>query len=149
MDTSRPATIEDLEPHFNFNGSENDMELHILENIEDISRHCNWGEIREVKSQYTMNIKKGKIRADIMIWHKDGTGTAIEVKNATTNRNCILAAIGQVLSYGWKMKSKLINEPRLVIASNQINSDIYETVKHYGLPISMLMVDGDRCIYLT
>lgn len=44
--------------------------------------------------------------------------------------------------------TSLNNMARLVIAAPVINKDLYEVVKRFKLPINLLMVDGDRCIYL-
>tara|TARA_R100000951_G_scaffold79159_1_gene67155 strand:- start:296 stop:763 length:468 start_codon:yes stop_codon:yes gene_type:complete len=133
---------------YHFKGKEKDIENHILENINDISNQCGWGVIQRVKSQYVVPFGNGRLIADIMVWHKDGTGTCIEVKSGKHNRNDLLNAISQSLSYGYKLKSMLGNYPRLVIAAPKIEEEIYNVVAEYKLPINMLMVDGDRCVYL-
>ncbi len=142
--------IQDLElnPQYSFIGKEKDIETHILENISDISACCMWGDVKRVERQYPITISGGRIFVDIMLWHTDGTGTAIEVKRSKTNRNDLLTAIGQSLFYGYKMEKSLNNMARLVIAAPVINKDLYEVVKRFKLPINLLMVDGDRCIYL-
>lgn len=138
----------DLEPKYSFIGKEKDIEDHIIEHINDISANCMWGDIKRIERQFYIPIANGSIVVDLMIWHTDGTGTSIEIKRSKTNRNDVLTAIGQSLFYGLKMEESLKNKARLVIASPQINKDIYDVVKKYKLPINFLMVDGDRCIYL-
>ena len=141
--------VKELIPQYKFIGKEKDIESHILDNIKDISIHCSWGKVKKVERQYIIGTYKGHIIVDIMIWHNDGTGTAIEVKTGKTNRNDGFAAIGQCLYYGIKMQRSLKEMPRMVIAMPEINYDIYEIINYFKLPISLLMVDGDRCIYLT
>ena len=141
-------------PTHNFNGSEKDIEEHILENIESISKECGWGEIQRVETQYSINcisngIKSKRVRLDILIWHKDGSGTVIEVKSTKRDmRTQVLSAISQSLYYGCVIEKKLGCMPRLVVAANEISEDVYEAIKRFNLPICLLMVDGDRCIYL-
>jgi hypothetical protein len=139
----------DLIPKFEFTGKEHGIVEHILDNIDEISFNSGWGKIERVKRGYTMFLGNTRIIADIMIWHTDGTGTAIEVKRTNTNRNDLLTAIGQVLFYGLHMEARLKNMPRLVIASPEINSNLLLIKKRFDLPICFLMVDGNRCIYLS
>jgi RecB family endonuclease NucS len=141
-------TTKDLIPQYDFIGKEKDLEEYILENVNEISNNCQWGEILRIERQFQVPIAQGKVIIDIMIWHKDGTGTAIEVKRSKTNRNDILAGIGQCLSYSLKLESALDNAPRLVIAAPVINDDLYRIINKFKLPINLLMVDGHRCIYL-
>jgi|APGre2960657404_1045060.scaffolds.fasta_scaffold27819_4 hypothetical protein len=137
-----------METNFNFIGLEKDIEAHILENILDISTNCMWGDIKRVERQYILPISNGKIIADIAIWHTDGTGTFIEVKKTNSNRNNIISAISQVLFYGMIAKKCLGFTPRLVIASNEIMTEIYDIKKEYDLPINILVIDGDKCTYI-
>lgn len=138
-----------LQPNFNFQGKEKDIEDHILENIHDIANNCLWGDIIRVERQFMIPISTGgKIIADIMVWHADGTGTAIEVKRTKTNRNDLLTAIGQSLFYGLKMEQSLGHIARMVVAAPEINKDLHDVIIRFKLPICLLMVDGDRCIYL-
>lgn len=137
-----------FDPLFDFVGKEKDVELHIIDNIHEIAKHCNWGEVVRIERQFMIRYGKGSICADIMVWHKDGSGTVIEVKRTKTNRNDTLAAIGQVLAYGYKVKEVLTNRPRLVISSPEINEELYRVIQEYKLPIDLLMIDGDRAIYL-
>lgn len=146
--TEQQMTTKDLIPQYDFIGKEKDLEDYILENINEISNNCKWGDILRIERQFQVPIAQGKVIIDIMIWHKDGTGTAIEVKRSKTNRNDILAGIGQCLSYALKLESALDNAPRLVIAAPVINDDLYRIVNKFKLPINLLMVDGHRCIYL-
>lgn len=141
-------TSNDFIPLFDFDSNEKDLELHILENIHDISKQCGWGDIDRIEQQFQVPFGKGRIVIDIMLWHTDGTGTCIEVKTGKHNRNDLLTAIGQVLSYSYKLKDKLGNYPRMVIATPTIEEEIYNVIQTHKLPINMLMVDGDRCIYL-
>jgi len=138
-----------LKADFKFLGKEKDLESYILENIHDIALNCNWGEIEKVESQKSIKTKNGRIQVDILIYHKNGTATLIEVKQSRTNKNSTLSAIGQLFYYSTVIKSWCENKPRLVIVSDQILPELYETVKDNNLLISSLMIDGDRCIYLT
>jgi len=140
---------KDLKPVYIFNGSEKDIEAHIMDNIHDISRECGWGEIKEVHQQFNATYGSGRIRVDIALIHKDNTATIIEVKASGKSRVEIFGAIGQSLFYGKKLKNFWGAIPRMVVASSQFDYDLYEMTKDYNLPICFLMVDGDRCIYLS
>jgi hypothetical protein len=131
-----------------FTGSENDLELNIIDDLQEISDNCKWGEIIRYQQQFTLKYKKGRIVTDIFIWHKDGTGTLIEVKKNKTNRNDLLTAISQILFYGNIIERKLKFKPRFVIAINELNEDIYDLINEYNLPINLLMYDKNRCVYL-
>ncbi len=137
-----------LTPNYTFEGSEKQLEDYIDENISDIAINCLWGPVERSERQYVIRSGHKRTIVDIMVFHKDGTGTAIEIKTGKTNRSDILMAIGQSLFYGVKMQERLRSEARLVIASPCIDPDIYKIVKKYSLPIHLLMVDGERCIYL-
>jgi hypothetical protein len=139
---------EVLKPKYIFTEKEIELQKHIIDNINDIAENCMWGEIDKIKEQYVVSKPNGRLIADIMIWHKDGTGTVIEVKRSSTNRNDILTAISQCLFYGAIMESALKVMPRLVIATPKIDTDTYNVIKRFNLPINLLMVDFDRCIYL-
>jgi RecB family endonuclease NucS len=139
---------EALKPKYIFTEKEIELQNHIIENINDIAENCMWGEIERFKQQYAISKVNGRLIADIMIWHKDGTGTVIEVKRSSTNRNDILTAISQCLFYGTIMESALKVMPRLVIATPKIDTDTYNVIKRFNLPINLLMVDFNRCIYL-
>jgi len=91
----------------------------------------------------------GMIRCDLLLWHEDGTGTCIEVKTGANNRNDDLTAIGQLLFYGKCIEKKLTNKPRLVLVCPRIKSGIWEIIKEYNLPICLLEVTEDKCIYLS
>lgn len=139
---------QELKPKYIFTEKEIELQNHIVENINDIAENCFWGKITRIETQYVIPKVNGRIIADIMLWHEDGTGTVIEVKRSNTNRNVILTAISQSLFYGMLMESSLKNMPRLVIAMPKINADVYNLIKKFNLPINLLMVDNDRCIYL-
>jgi len=139
---------KDLIPNYKFIGKEADLETYILENINDISEGCGWGSINRIENQFRINFGKSHLIIDIMLWHKDGTGTCIELKTGGHNRNDLLTGISQLLSYGYKTKFTLKKRPRLVLITPQIEREVNSVIKEYNLPIDMLMVDGDRCIYL-
>ena len=139
---------EALKPKYIFTEKEIELQNHIIDNINDIAENCMWGEIERYKTQYTIPVDTRRLIADIMIWHKDGTGTVIEVKRIGLCRNDILTAISQCLFYGTIMESALKVMPRLVIATPKIDADTYNVIKRFNLPINLLMVDFDRCIYL-
>jgi hypothetical protein len=139
----------DLIPAFQFVGTEKDIEAHIVDNIEDISLRCGWGGVKKFKAQLTIRGKSTHYRPDLMIWHPDGSGTVIEVKSTTKSKQLLLSSVSQILQYGLIIEKTLGAMPRLVIAANEISEDVYDCIKAYRLPINMLMVDGDRCIYLT
>ena len=151
---SKKASDNVFLPTHSFNGSEKDIEEYILENINQISEECGWGEIERVETQYTVKCplkesKQRRIRLDIFIWHKDGSGTIIEVKSIKKGyRTDALSAVSQSLHYGCVIENMLGCLPRLVVAANEISDDIYDTIKRFNLPICLLMVDGDRCVYL-
>ena len=145
----RKIQPNDLKPAFQFIGTEKDIESHIVDNIEDISAGCGWGVVKSLKTQFTIRSKSTFYRPDVMIWHSDGSGTVIEVKSTISNRQSLLSSVSQVLQYGTIIEKKLGAMPRLVIAANEISDDVYDCIKAYKLPINMLMVDGDRCVYLT
>lgn len=134
---------------FEFVGSEKDFEFHLIDNLNDISQSCGWGEVKRWEQQFTMRQDNTRVIADLMLWHTDGTGTVIECKKSKTNRNDILAAIGQVLFYGTFLKARLSNRPRLVIAAPSIPFSIYSVIQEFKLPINLLIVDGDKCTYLS
>jgi hypothetical protein len=144
-------TIQDIDitPQYKFEGKEKDVEDHIISNIHEISENCMWGEIKRIETQFVIPLKNSKIRADIMIWHTDGTGTVIEVKKSETHRSQNLSAIGQALFYGRVMEKTLTKMPRMVVASNEISRELYDVIHRFKLPINLLMVDNDRFIYLS
>lgn len=132
---------------YKFIGSESDLESHILDNIHDVAKYCEWGEIQRVERQFRVPIVGYHVIADIMIWHTDGSGTLIECKTGKTNRNDALTGIGQVLFYGTSLKAALGEMPRLVIAAPVSMPHVRQTIRAFALPIHLLTVDGDRCIY--
>ena len=134
---------------FEFKGKEKDLELYVMENIHDISLNRNWGNIVNVESQFPVNLTKGRIFADVMLWHENGSGTVIEIKRSNTNRNDVLTAISQLLFYGQRLEEKWGAMPRLVVCCPEISMDSYDVIKRFNLPINILMIDGDRCLYLT
>lgn len=129
--------------------TEKEYETFILENIDIISENCKWGDIKNIERQYRIPLKNGYIVADIMIWHKDGSGTCIEIKTGRNNRNDDLTAIGQLLFYGLITEHSLVNMPRLVLATTKIKSELWDVSKRFGLPIDFLEVTDDKCIYLS
>lgn len=142
------ATESIFDPTYDFIGKESDVEDHIIENLDDISKYSKWGEISRVEKQWVMPFGKTFIKADIMIWHNDGTGTVIEVKRTKTNKNDIISGISQLMSYGYKMKTMLGAMPRMVLAAPTINEDVADVIKEFNLPIELMMIDGDRVVYL-
>ena len=141
-------TEKDLIPTYEFKGKEKDLEQHFLDNIYDISKMCGWGDIIRFENQFRINFGKNCIILDVMIWHKDGTGTCIEIKTGKHNRNDLLTGVSQLLSYGYKTKFSLGKRPRLVLITPQIEREVNGVIKEYNLPIDMLMIDADRCVYL-
>lgn len=142
-------TVQDFIPIYEFSGKEADVENHIIDNIHIISEKCGWGEIVKYKQQFHFSYDTGRVIVDIMIWHNDGTGTLIETKSTGRDKIDVFAAIGQCLFYGDRFYDLFGVEPRLVIATPHISPDIYKTIKRRKLPISLLMIDGDRCVYLA
>ena len=129
--------------------SEKELEDFFIENIEEISNSCKWGEIERFERQYQIPLKKGRIIADVMIWHKDGTGTCIEIKNTNRDRNAYLTGIAQLLFYGNVMEHSLTKMPRLVLVAPTIKDECYSTAKKFNLPISFLGLTENKCIYLS
>jgi len=84
-----------------------------------------------------------------MIWHKDGTGTCIEIKNTNRDRNSYLTGIAQLLFYGNVMEHSLTKMPRLVLVAPTIKDECYSTAKKFNLPISFLGLTENKCIYLS
>ena len=119
-----------------------------LSNINRIANECNWGDIKRIENQFMIPLKQGKIIADAMIWHTDGTGTCIEIKTGKNNRNDDLTGLSQLLFYGYISEKTLSNLPRLVLVMPKIKSELYEVIKRFNLPINLLELTDDRCIYL-
>lgn len=138
-----------IQQQYDFKGSERDLEAHILDNIHDIAHKCGWGEIVRIEKQFMIRLVGYYVVVDIMLWHSDGTGTAIECKTGKNNRNDLLTGIGQVLFYGANLATALKVMPRLVIASPVISPYVHHTIKVFNLPICLLGVDGDKCTYLS
>ncbi len=134
---------------FTFTGKETDLESHLIDNLSDISLSCGWGEVSTFKRQYTIPMSKGRIRLDLMLWHPDGTGTAIECKTGNTNRNDLLTGMSQLLFYGVVLEFSLKHLPRLVLATPTFSQIVQSTIQRFALPINLLTVDGDRCVYKT
>lgn len=143
------TTIKHFEPNYEFMGDENALEKHVLDNLEIICKGCSWPQIKAVERQF--RIKSGDTTAiiDIFVLHEDNSVTIIECKKTKTNRNDIVGAIGQVLFYSSIIEHVHKRKSRLVIASPQINPIVHSTISKYKLPIDLMMVDGDRCIYLS
>tara|TARA_R110000803_G_scaffold38148_1_gene82370 strand:+ start:228 stop:647 length:420 start_codon:yes stop_codon:yes gene_type:complete len=129
--------------------SEKELEDFFIDNIHDLADHCKWGEIERIERQFVIPLKKGRIIADVMVWHKDGTGTCIEIKTGNNNRNDDLTAIGQLLFYGNIMEHSLGAMPRLILVSPSIKDESYTTVQRFNLPINFLGLTNDKCIYLS
>lgn len=131
---------------FDFAGTENDIVLHILDNIDEMSIAFGWGEVERCRTEVTINSPSGKGRIDILIWHKDGTGTIIEAKKYRDD-NYLVSSIGQVLLYAELCSLRFSNYPRIVIASNYIPTVFKSIIKSNDLPIHSMQVDGDRVTY--
>lgn len=129
--------------------SEKEFEGYLVENIHDIAENCRWGEIKKVDRQCSMRFNDGRIRCDVMLWHKDGTGTCIEVKTGNNNRNDDLTGLSQLLFYGISIEKKLSNAPRLVLVTPKIKNILWQVIKKYDLPICLLELTEDKCIYLS
>jgi RecB family endonuclease NucS len=128
--------------------SEKEHEDFLLDNIDYISECCLWGEIVRIERQFRITLSQGCVIADIMLWHKDGTGTCIEVKTGKNNRNDDLMGLSQLLFYGFIMENSLQNMPRLVLATPTIKGEIFAVIQKYNLPISILNYSENKCIYL-
>lgn len=128
-------------------GNEKSIELHITENLHDIAAGCFWSDISHFRNQYCFPLRDNRMFCDIFIWHKDFTGTVIEVKKYRSISEQIYS-IGQVLLYAELTKSLLGNYPRLVIASDFIHPMLKAVIKGQKLPIKTLQVDGDIVEYL-
>jgi hypothetical protein len=129
--------------------SEKELEDFFIQNIEEISNSCKWGEIERFERQFRIKLKEGFIVADVMIWHKDGSGTCVEIKTLSNNRNNDLTGIAQLLFYGNIMEQSLGNLPRLVLVAPNIKDECFSTVKRFNLPISFLGLTENKCIYLS
>lgn len=132
---------------FIFNGTELDIQNHIVENINDICDRCFLGSVKNTLT----NLKiKGQTKSsgiyDILIYHTNGTGTIIEVKKYTSDMH-LLSAIGQILYYAELCEIQLTNYPRLIIASNFIQNSIRAIIKANKLPIRILEVDGNKVTF--
>lgn len=128
---------------------EKELETLLVENIEYISECCGWGKIKRCERQYFIPLKKGRMIADVMLWHKDGSGTCIELKSLRRGRNTDLNAIGQLLFYGGVMETKLKYMPRLVFAAPIIKVEFLSVLKRFDIPINLLQLTDDRCVYLN
>ena len=85
--------------------SEKIYEQHLLKNIDYINKMCGWGKIKRIENQFVINLKKGRIITDVMIWHEDGSGTSIEIKTSKNNRNDDLTGLSQLMLYGYVMEN--------------------------------------------
>lgn len=129
---------------FDFYGREKDIEDHIIENIEDIAKYSLWGNIKGCKTQYSVGGKR-RVIIDIFLIHEDGSGTVIEVKKH--GNGGAFDAIGQLLFYGEFIHEATGFYPRLVYASEKFDHKMLCVIHRYKLPINVLRVDGDECIY--
>jgi len=128
---------------------EKELEDYFIDTIEHISESCYWGEIERFERQYILPIKNGRIIADVMIWHKDGTGTCVEIKTGTNNRNDDLMGISQLLLYGTVMEELLTKLPRLVLVRPEISPLTFTMIERFNLPIALLQLTDNKCIYLS
>jgi RecB family endonuclease NucS len=128
--------------------SEKEQEDYILEHIDYISEMCGWGDVLRVERQLHVPLKTGRVVIDIMIWHKDGSGTAIEIKTGNNNRNDDMMGIGQLLFYGYVLESRLTKLPRLVLAMPSLKQELVDVIRKFNVPISILNYSSDKCIYL-
>jgi len=134
--------------NYKFVGKESDLTAHIFENIHDIADNCKWGKIQRVEREFRIQRGGINIRADIMVWHEDGTATVIEAKTLLNNRNDGINAISQCLFYGSGVEHSLGNIPRLVIALPTIDPILVEVVRRFNLPIRFLIIDPEKAIYI-
>lgn len=132
---------------FDYIGAEKDFEQYVVENIDELAFYCGWGDVARVKTQFILPYKNGKPRCDVMVWHKDGTGTIIECKIGGRN-GWMLAAIGQCLFYREMCHFKLKEYPRIVLASNDISAEVYSVISSYKLPINLMQIDAGKVIYV-
>ncbi len=133
--------------NFIHTGREKDIELHLIENISAISENCKWGEITKFQKQLQLQIRGKKPICDLMVWHKNGTGTVIEVKKFKGDL-WQSHAIGQVLMYGEVLRANLGEYPRMVICSDYISPLVKLIIKSQNLPIKTLEIDGDKVTYI-
>lgn len=132
---------------FLFNGSEMGIQQHIQDNVKDISKNCQWGDIERIIPNGRLSSKHGIGIYDLLIIHSNQTATLIEVKKYKSEQ-LILAAIGQILFYGSLVKVHYDAFPRLVIASNYIPATVQYIIKLNNLNIRLLQVDGNEITYL-
>lgn len=128
---------------FDFIGSEKDIQNHIVDNIQNICEKCFFGEVRKTQTNFKLKSSGNSGIYDILVYHKNGTGTLIEVKKYV-NDMYLLSAIGQILYYSELCKINLGEYPRLVIASNYIPDSVRAVIKSNKLPIRLLELDGDK-----
>lgn len=63
-------------------------------------------------------------RVDFVLYHCDGSITALEVKKAGDEHRAILGAIGQVISYAVQLGyARLPNAIRMMVAADMVGSD--------------------------
>ena len=129
--------------------SEKIYEQHLLKNIDYINKMCGWGKIKRIENQFVINLKKGRIIIDVMIWHEDGSGTSIEIKTSKNNRNDDLTGLSQLMLYGYVMEKTLTRMPRLVLVLPKIKPELWSLIKRFNLPINLLEFTEDKCIYLS
>ena len=128
---------------------ESEYEEFFAHHINSLCDILGWGKPVRIKRQFVIPIESGRIMADAMIWHEDGTGTCIEIKTGNNNRNDDLTAIGQLLFYGKIMKSRLGNMPRLVLVRPEIKPEMWSIIKEFNLPLALLKFNEGQCIYLS
>jgi hypothetical protein len=133
-----------------FTLSEREFEDYVLENLERIALKSGWATIRRVERQFRIPIAGSRYaRVDIMVWHVDGTGTVIECKVPTTASTYELYSIGQLMLYASVIKTQMGQYPRLVMCAPSISPMYYRIVKEFQVPINLLQIDNDECVYLS
>ncbi len=133
-----------------FTLSEREFEDYVLENLNRIASQSGWSTIRRVERQFRIPIAGSRYaRVDIMVWHTDGTGTVIECKIPTTASTYELYSIGQLMLYASVIKTQMGQYPRLVMCAPSISPMYYRIVKEFNVPIHLLQIDNEECVYLS
>lgn len=87
--------------------------------------------------------KYGAKRVDVYI-ECENFNYIVEVKHP--NNKCeMISAIGQILNYG-RIKTDSKKETKLIVLTTMYDSDFYETIEHYNLPIILMEISKERLV---
>jgi len=132
-----------------FKGDEKRFEKYIYNDLSDICNNLGYADIKKAEMQHVIKTANYKIIPDIMIWHKDGTGTIFEVKvtnsnNPQTSPNEQIKSIGQLLLYRSVIKEKYGEFPRVFLITDQLFEKTFHIFADNDLPVGLIEIQNDR-----